>query len=211
MTATRTATSADRAQVAPFAVRVIGHVLTVAGLVGTVAALVLTVEKIKLLQDPGYTPSCSINPILSCGSVMETAQAAAFGFPNALIGLVAFPVVTTVGVVVLTGARLPRWFWLGLQAGTVFGVGFVHWLFFQSVYRIGALCPYCTVVWVVAITLFWYTTLHNVHHRHLPLPARWRRGVDVITGYHTVGLTVWFLVLAALIGQAFWSYWRTLL
>ncbi|HEV7826449.1 MAG TPA: vitamin K epoxide reductase family protein [Mycobacteriales bacterium] len=210
MTVARTRLSAERVEPAPFAARVIGHVLTVAGLVGLVAALVLTVEKIRLLQDPGYTPSCSIDPILSCGSVMVTEQAAAFGFPNSLIGLAAFPVVATVGVVVLTGARLPRWFWLGLQAGAVFGVGFVHWLFFQSVYRIGALCPYCMVVWAVTITVFWYTTLHNVHRGHLPLPARWRRGADLLVRYHTAGLTVWFLVLTALIGEAFWSYWRTL-
>ena len=30
---------------------------------------------------------------------------------------------------------------------------FVHWLIFQSLYRIGALCPYCMVVWAVTISL----------------------------------------------------------
>ncbi|MEU3493704.1 vitamin K epoxide reductase family protein [Kitasatospora cineracea] len=53
-------------------------------------------------------PSCNINPILSHGSVMRTGQASAFGFPDPLIGVAAFAVVVTVGVVLLTGARLPR-------------------------------------------------------------------------------------------------------
>ncbi|GIF69284.1 hypothetical protein Ais01nite_73190 [Asanoa ishikariensis] len=61
-----------------------------------------------LLADPSYRPSCSINPILSCGSVMTTAQAEAFGFPNPVIGMVAFPVVVALGLAVLTGIRLNR-------------------------------------------------------------------------------------------------------
>lgn len=191
--------------------RIIGWVLAVGGGIGTIAAFTLAVEKVKILQDPSYSPSCSISPILSCGSVMITDQAAAFGFPNPFIGVASFPVVTTLGVLVLAGVRPPRWVWLGLQAGTLFGILFVHWLFFQSVYRIGALCPYCMVVWVAMITIFWYTTLYNLSERHLPVPARARGAVDTLVRYHTVVLTLWFLVITALIGEAFWFYWRTLL
>ena len=48
---------------------------------------------------------------------------------------------------------LPRWYWAGLATGTALGVVFIHWLIFQSLYRIGALCPYCMVVWAVTIPL----------------------------------------------------------
>ncbi|GAA1025768.1 vitamin K epoxide reductase family protein [Virgisporangium ochraceum] len=191
--------------------RLVGWVLTVTGLIGGLAAFVLMVEKVALLRDPDYTPTCSINPILSCGSVMTTSQAEAFGFPNPLIGVAAFPVVVTTGVAVLAGLRLPRWWWLGLQAGAVFGVGFVHWLFFQSVYRIGALCPYCMVVWVAMIVLFCYTTLYTLDRGHLRVPARWRGAVDAAARVHTAIPVAWLLILTALIGEAFWSYWRTLL
>ncbi|WFE53129.1 vitamin K epoxide reductase family protein [Micromonospora sp. WMMD1155] len=190
----------------PFAARIIGWVLAVGGAIGAAAALTLTIEKINLLTDPSYRPSCSINPILSCGSVMATPQAAAFGFPNPLIGIVGFSVVTTIGVAVLAGARLPRWFWLGLQLGATFGVGFVHWLIFQSLYRIGALCPYCMVVWIVTIAIFWYVTLHNVHQEQMFAS----RGAALLR-YHTVVLTAWYVVIVALIGEQFWFYWRTLL
>ena len=70
----------------------------IAGVVGLTAAVTLTVEKIELLINPAYVPSCSINPVLSCGSVMVTPQASAFGFPNSLIGIVAFTVVVVTGV-----------------------------------------------------------------------------------------------------------------
>ena len=59
----------------------------IAGVVGLAAALTLTIEKIEILINPDYVPSCSINPVLSCGSVMITPQASAFGFPNPLIGI----------------------------------------------------------------------------------------------------------------------------
>lgn len=184
-------------------------VLTVGGLIGFVAAFVLMVEKIALLKDPSYVPSCSLNPVLSCGSVMRTEQAEAFGFPNPLLGVAGFAVVTTVGVALLAGARLPRWFLLGLQAGSTFGLVFVHWLIFQSLYRIGALCPYCMVVWAVTIPVFWYTTLDNL--TALSRPPRLRAAVDAVARLHSVVPVLWYLVILALIGVEFWDYWRTLL
>ena len=188
--------------------RMMGWILTIGGLVGGAAAFVLTVEKIALVADPAYVPSCSINPILSCGSIMATDQAKVSGFPNPLIGLVTFPIVVTSGVALLAGIRLPRWWWLGLQAGTLFGVSFVTWLFYQSVYRIGALCPYCMAVWAAMIVVFCYTTLRNLDHGVVRLP---RRLTDAALKVHSVLPTVWLLALAALIGVHFWSYWRTLL
>ena len=193
------------------AARRTASVLVLGGAVGLVAAVVLLIEKIKLIEDPDYIPSCSINPILSCGSIMRTDQAEAFGFPNPIIGVAGFAAVLTVGVAVLAGASLARWFWLGLQVGVTFGIGFVHWLIFQSLYRIDALCPYCMVVWAVTIPLFWYVTLHNVRHRHLRL-----RGVAARLGaaaeeYHGVVLTGWYLIVIGLVAQRFWDYWSTLL
>ncbi|HXO51922.1 MAG TPA: vitamin K epoxide reductase family protein, partial [Mycobacterium sp.] len=88
--------------------------ILIAGIVGLAAALTLTVEKIEILINPNYVPSCSINPVLSCGSVMVTPQASAFGFPNPLIGIVSFTVVVVTGVLALAKVRLPRWYWAAL-------------------------------------------------------------------------------------------------
>jgi uncharacterized membrane protein len=181
----------------------------VGGAVGLAAAFTLTLEKVALLKNPAYVPTCSINPILSCGSVMTKPQAEAFGFPNPLLGLLGFTVVVTIGVALLGSARLPRWFWLGLQAGVTFGAVFVHWLIFQSLYVIGALCPYCMVVWAVTMPIFWYVTLHNLGAARLP--ARLRGLVRGVTNYHAVWLTLWYIAVLTLIGQRFWAYWSTLL
>ncbi len=195
----------------PFASRIVGWVLAVGGAAGAAAAFILTVEKIALLRDSAYVPSCSLNPILSCGSVMTTSQAEAFGFPNPLLGLMAFPVVAMFGVATIAGARLPRWMWLGLHIGTVFGIVFVHWLIYQSLYHIGALCPYCMVVWVVTITVFWYVTLASLHSGRITLPPRLRAAGAALVRNHTVGLAVWLLAIASLIAVRFWNYWSTLL
>jgi uncharacterized membrane protein len=175
--------------------RIVAWVLAVGGFVGLVASFVLTIEKIALLKDPFYVPTCSINPVLSCGSIMKTEQAELFGFPNPLIGIAGFAVVTTLGVLLLAGAELPSWVWIGLQVGVTFGVLFVHWLIVQSLYEIGALCPYCVVVWAVTIPIFWYTTLRNI-----------RPGFQ----FHSVVLILWYLVIAGLVLQAFWFYWSSL-
>lgn len=177
--------------------RLLPWLLLLGGAIGLVAASVLTVEKIAILRDPTYTPSCSINPVLSCGSVMTKPQAEVFGFPNPLLGIAGFAVVTTIGAALLAGARFPRWFWLGLQAGATFAVVFVHWLIYQSLYRIEALCPYCMAVWAVTIPIFWYTTLHNLNH-------------TALTRYHGAALTTWTVLLLTLITEQFWPHWSTL-
>lgn len=180
---------------------------TSAGIVGLAAAFTLLVEKIALLKDPAYVPSCSINPVLSCGSIMNTDQAEVFGFPNPVLGVAGFTALLTIGVVLLTRVTLPGWFWWGIQAGTTFGVVFVHWLIFQSLYRIEALCPYCMVVWVAVITAFVAATTQNVTSGRLSLPRRAR----AIGSYAPSVVIVWLVLIAGLILVQFWDYWVTLL
>lgn len=195
----------------PLSERASAWLLLVGGLVGFSAAFALIVERIALLQDAGYTPSCSLNPVLSCGSVMTTDQASVFGFPNPLIGVAAFPVVAATGAVLLAGARLARWYWLGLQAGVTFGLVFVGWLMFQSLYRIGALCPYCMVVWAAMIPLFWYVTLRNATTGVLGTQLAESRVARVVAQWHLVVLTVVVVLVLGLIAEQFWYYWSTVL
>ncbi|MGW0175908.1 vitamin K epoxide reductase family protein [Rhodococcus sp. NPDC003322] len=193
---------------APFD-RALPWLLLVGGLTGLVAAFVLTVEKFALAADSNYIPSCSLNPVLNCGSVMSTAQASVFGFPNSLLGIAGFAAVAATGAGLLAGARFARWYWLGLQVGVTAAVVFVHWLIAQSLYVIGALCPYCMVVWAVTVPIFWYVTLRNLHHGTFSRPIR----AEVVSagGNHLVPVTVWFLAVAALVIDRFYSYWATLL
>ncbi|WP_052433105.1 vitamin K epoxide reductase family protein [Streptacidiphilus carbonis] len=185
--------------------------LVIAGAAALAASVVLTLDKIKLLQNPGFVPDCNINPIISCGSVMRTEQASVFGFANSLLGIAGFAVVVTLGVGILAGGRYRRWLWLGLQAGTLAGIVFVGWLIGQSLYVIGALCPYCMVVWAATIALFWCTTVHNLRHGVIPVPERWRGGVAVPARYPWVLPAISYLVVVLMVLNRFWYYWRTLL
>ncbi|WP_380283806.1 vitamin K epoxide reductase family protein [Kitasatospora purpeofusca] len=185
--------------------------LVIGGALGLFASVVLTLDKIRLLKDPSYVPNCNINPIISCGSIMRSDQAEAFGFPNSLLGLAGFAVVIAVGAGLLAGATYRRWFWLGLQAGTVFGIGFVTWLMYQALYRIGALCPYCMVVWAAMIPLFWYTTLHNLRSGIIPVPRGLRPVVREAARYHWVVPALWYAVIVLLVLKRFWYYWSTLI
>jgi uncharacterized membrane protein len=185
--------------------------ILIAGVAGLAASLTLTIERIELLKNPDYVPSCSINPVLSCGSVMVTPQASAFGFPNPLIGVVSFTVVVVTGVLALARVGVPRWYWAGLAAGTLLGVGFVHWLIFQSLYRIGALCPYCMVVWAVMVPLLVVVSsiaLQPLGSSRKPLIAVVARGLYTWRWSLTA---LWFTGLILLILVRFWDYWSTLL
>jgi uncharacterized membrane protein len=177
----------------------------IAGLVGLTASLTLTIEKVALLKDPAYVPTCSINPVLSCGSVMVTPQASVFGFPNPLMGIVAFSVVLVTGVLAVGRVALPRWYWLGLAGGTLLGVVFVHWLIFQSVYRIGALCPYCMVVWAVTIPLLVVVSSIGLQpfgkYGAARVVYRWRWSL----------VALWFAAVIFVILVQFWYYWSTLI
>ncbi|WP_370493748.1 vitamin K epoxide reductase family protein [Mycobacterium sp. pW045] len=176
----------------------------IAGVIGLAASVTLTVEKIRLLTDAAYVPSCNLNPVLSCGPVMATPQASVVGFPNPLLGIVAFTVVVVTGVLAVTKVPLPHWYWVGLAIGTLGGAGFVHWLIFQSLYRIGALCPYCMVVWAVTMLLlvtFAALALQSGRiHKSLQLLLRWRWTL----------IALWFIGLFLLVFIRFQGYWLTL-
>ncbi|WAP53019.1 vitamin K epoxide reductase family protein [Arthrobacter sp. ATA002] len=146
-------------------------ILLVTGIVGWLASGVLVLERLRVYADASYITSCDISPWVSCGTVFQTPQAAIFGFPNPLIGIVAFAVIITTAMAMLAGARFQRWYWLGLQAGVTLGMVFVVWLWSQALFDIYVLCLYCIVVWAAMIPLFVFTTIRNLAHGVLPAPA----------------------------------------
>ncbi|MFJ8104476.1 vitamin K epoxide reductase family protein [Streptomyces sp. NPDC096132] len=180
--------------------------LVLTGAAGLLASWVITLDKFKLLEDPGFTPGCSLNPVLSCGDIMKSDQASAFGFPNPMLGLVAYGIVVCVGMSLLAGAAFPRWYWLTFTAGCLFGIGFVSWLQFESLYRINALCLWCCLAWIATTVLFWYVVSFDVRHGFLPAPAAARTFFAEFT---------WVLpllqlgVVGMLILTRWWDFWTS--
>lgn len=145
------------------------------------ASFVLSIDAVVLAADPQAQLTCNISSVLSCGAVGVSTQASLFGFPNAFLGLVAEPVVITIAVAGLGGVRFPRWFMFSAQVVYALGVIFAYWLFYQSMFHIGALCPWCLLV-TLSTTLVFATLLHyNVRENNLFLtPSAHERALTFI-------------------------------
>lgn len=183
----------------------------IGGVIGLFASMTLTVEKVRILLDPIYVPSCNVNPIVSCGSVMTTPQASLLGFPNPLLGIAGFTVVVVTGVLAVAKVPLPRWYWIGLAVGILVGVAFVHWLIFQSLYRIGAMCPYCMVVWAVIATLLVVVASIVFGPMRENRGSQERVGARLLYQWRWSLATLWFTTVFLLIMVRFWDYWSTLI
>ena len=146
--------------------------MLVFGVIGLVASLILAIEKIHLIENPNAELSCSINIVLNCASVMKTWQSSLFDFPNPYIGLMAYSVVITVAVAGLSRIRFPRPFMLAAQICYGLGLIFAYWLFFQSVYVIQILCPWCLLVTVATTILFETLLRYNLRANNLYLSKK---------------------------------------
>lgn len=183
------------------------YILIVCGLIILVAAFLLSLDKIKLLQNPNYKPICDLDPVISCGNIIESKQGTAFGFPNPFIGLFAGGVVITTGMAMVAGTKLKKWYWIGMELGSIFGIGFIGWLFYESLYRIHALCPYCMTVWVATIITFWYVSLYNIDQKNIRLPKKLLKPYGWVRKHHLDLLILIFIVITAVILNHFWYYY----
>jgi uncharacterized membrane protein len=152
--------------------RFIFGTMLLSALASLVASFVLSADAVLLAAEPDTQLSCDINAVLSCGTVAQSWQASLLGFPNAFLGLMAEPVVITIAVASLGGVRFPRWFMASAQAVYTIGLVFAYWLLTQSMFVIGALCPWCLLV-TVSTTLVFTTLTHvNIRDDNLFLPRR---------------------------------------
>jgi len=184
------------------------YILLVGSIICLVAAFALTYDKIQVLKDGSYKPSCNINPILSCGSVMEKPQANLFGVPNTIYGLMGFSALLTLSVLTLAKVKFPRWIWQGLQVGLLGGMFFAYYLFFQGIFRIKAICPFCFLVWISIWPMFWYAAAYNVRQGHLSFGKKVNWFIEKFR--HDV-LILWYVALFGILLVRFWYYWSTLL
>lgn len=170
--------TSDPGRVLPVFARPVGFAvwLLITGAIGALASFLLLYERVQLWNDPDHVTACDVNPWVSCGEVMQTWQAATFGFPNIFLGVVGFPLLLGVAVSLLAvQGRVPTWYYLGLQGGVLFAFGFNIWLWYSAVFTLGVLCPYCMIVWAAVIPLVVVTTARNVMHGVIPASERLKR------------------------------------
>jgi uncharacterized membrane protein len=181
--------------------RWIFSVMLIFGIVALIAAFTLAVEEIIVLKNPHAVLSCSINIVLNCSTVMQTAQAHVFGFPNMYIGLMAFPIIIIIALLGLSGAVLPRWFYIGANIGYLLGTLFAYWLFFNSLYVIQVLCPWCLLVTFSTTILLGTITRYNVLNNTFKIGKKNNKKVQAYykNGYDKLVIASWIVVLFLLV------------
>lgn len=168
----------------------------IAGVIGWIASFELLTERIKTLANPSYVPNCDLSVLVTCGPNMSSWQGSVFGFSNTILGVTMFVAPIFVGVSLLAGARFAAWWWMLYQLGNLFGISLVFWLFSQSVFVLGTLCPWCMVVWSMMIPLWWITLFRPYALGDISLPEKARRVFEQLYSWTWVIIVLNFLTLA---------------
>jgi len=171
------------------------------GIAGLLASFTLAVDEIIVLKNPNAVLNCSLNIVLNCSTVMKTWQAHAFGFPNMFIGLMGFPLVIMIALLGLAKVKLPRWFLIGAEIGYVFWTLFAYWLFFNSVYVIQVLCPWCLVVTFSMTILSATITHYNLQHNTFGFKQTAQKRIEqfLAKDFDKLVVAVWILLLVSLV------------
>jgi uncharacterized membrane protein len=184
----------------PVRVRVLTPILLiVAGIIGFFGSFKLVVEKYELLEHPNQALGCDINPFVSCSTVIDSTVSHLFGFPNPIIGVAGFMIPITIGASMLAGATFSRWFWNAANVGFFLAWAFVTFLFTQTVFFIGALCPWCMLVWSATIPLFWVFTVWNLARGRLTTNEGVRRAMRAFLPFAWVIPLVNYAVIVIII------------
>ncbi len=169
--------------------------MLVGSILSLIAAFVLSVEAIELAKNPNAVLSCSINVVLNCATVNSHPSAFLFGFPNSFLGLITEPVVITVAIAGLAGIRFPRQFMFAAQVGYTLGLVFALYLFSISFFVIGALCPWCLLVTLTTILVWFAITRYNIRESNLYLPRRMQKVLHGWIEKDYDKLAMWSLVV----------------
>lgn len=180
------------------------HFILMAGsIVGLIASFLLTLSTLELYKNPTADIPCNLNPFVSCTNAALAWQGSVFGFPNSLLGLVAFSMLLAVGVMLYSGGRAKKPLWLLVNFGLLAATVFIHWFIFESLYSLGTLCIYCMFVWVVTWPLFIYSTVWNLKEDHFGSKAKDWLISKLVDRHHLTFVIGWYLFIVFLILMKF--------
>ncbi len=165
------------------------------------AAFTLSVEKIEVVKNANVVLSCSVNAVLNCASVMKTWQSEVFGFPNSYLGIMGFAIVIAVAMGGLLRVKYSRAYLVTAQVFYGLGLLFAYWLFFQSVYVIQVLCPWCLIVTATTTIIFESLLYINLRENNFGFAHATNKKVQnfIDKGFDRLIVASWLVVLVALI------------
>jgi len=176
-------------------------VIAVFAVVGLLCSLILSVEKLHLLENPNAQLPCTVNAFLNCATVMNTPEASLLGFPNSFIGMMAYSVLLTVAIAGLFGVRFPKNFMMIAQLGVTIEILFAYWLFFDSVFVIQVLCPFCLAVTFSSTMIFAALTRYNILEKNLYVAPKTQALLErfVAKDYDKMAIAGWIVAMVALV------------
>ena len=118
-------------------------------IVGLLVSVYLTFEH----YTGNETLACTVTGVIDCGKVTSSAWSTFMGVPVALLGLLFFVAVTILMLPSVWRRPEPWLDWLRFGLLTV-GLGMALYLVWAELFRIHAICSWCTVVHVVTFALW---------------------------------------------------------
>ena len=118
-------------------------------LAGLAVSAYLTVEH----YSSSTTLACPETGVVNCVKVTTSSYSTLVGVPVALLGLLFFAAMSALCAPVAWRASNP-WVSRARLAGAVAGVAMVVYLVWAELFRIDAICLWCTVVHALTIALF---------------------------------------------------------
>ena len=166
-------------------------IMLIGSALGLLASFMLSIEALILAKNSHAVLSCDLNSVLSCSTVANHWSATILGFPNSFIGVMTLPVMVTIAVALLAGAKFPKWFMQAAQAGAVAGMVFAAWMFYMSYIEIGVLCPWCLTLDAGMTLIFFGLTRYNILRKNIS----WRGAQKFVSGGYDALITVSVIVL----------------
>lgn len=130
----------------------------VIGAIGWTVSFLLYLEYVGQLTGAESLVSCQLSVVVTRGPNLLSPGGSLLGFSNSIVGIVLFlgPVYAGVTSLASNGGQR-RWYWRTCLVFIAAAYVFVHVLAYRSIYEYGSLCPWCMIVWLVTIPLFWVT------------------------------------------------------
>ena len=147
-------------------------VILISAILSVIAAFVLSVEAWQLAGNPNAVFECSINAVINCATVAKSSYATLFGFPNSFVGLMIIPWFVMLAIILLFGTKLPRNFMFSMQILAVGSLIFAFSLFYISMVIIQVLCPWCMLVLLSTMVMFFALTKYNIREDNLYLSKK---------------------------------------
>ena len=190
--------------------KVFGRLLVGLGLVGFLASVILVHESYALASNPDYVPSCSINPILACKSVITSGTGKLlFGIPNPVFGVGAFSALIAVGGMLWAGAEFKKWFWKLFHGVVLVGLATTVFFIYESLYVIGSLCIYCMITWATVLALLVYSTIYLKRQKLLSFPKTLSKAWPLLEKNSLGFLVLLYLFVFSLILFRFRDYFES--